>query len=164
MWKSALPRVGKQAASRKTCPLLSRPVLLLDTMRTAFVIRAAAVSISGTLDVHAVVLLTIAAVILPKIGELKIIATAPVCQHGTLLDTKVSMMPGVILIMENAAPILSNGARVSVQNVDGQRFGAALPASLAIVGRRMTSTVRRCSHSSLKSMVAPPGRTLHWPA
>ena len=88
-------------------------------MGTTFVIRAAAVPKIGTLGVHAVALLTIAAVILPKIGGLKTIAASLVCQHGTLLDTAVSMMPGVILIMANAAPILSNGARVSVQNGDG---------------------------------------------
>ena len=28
----------RDAASRKTCPVLSHPVLLLDTMRTAFAI------------------------------------------------------------------------------------------------------------------------------
>ena len=76
-------------------------------MRTAFVIRAAAVPKIGTLDVHAVALLTIAAIILPKNGGLKIIAASLVCQHGTLLDTAVSMMPGALLIMANAAPILS---------------------------------------------------------
>ena len=149
MWKSALPHVGKQAAfvkrdaaSRKACPLLSRPVLLLDTMRTAFVIRAAAVPKIGTLDVHAVALMTIAAVILPKNGGRKIIAASLVCQHGTLLDTAGSIMPAAVFIMANAVPILSNGARVSVQNGDGERCGAASPAGLAVVGRTIKSMMR----------------------
>ena len=126
-------------------------------MGTTFVNMAAAVSKIGTFCVHATALETVAAAIGAKSAVLKAVAASLVCQHGTLLDTAVSMMPGVILIMANAAPILSNGARVSVQNVDGQRCGAGLPAGLAAVGRTMMSMMRSRFHSKVRPTLISAG-------